>query len=347
MRAITLYSMMTSSPSTVKIAGGTLFICTLLTIRRLELRDPAHWTLTSSARKKPVRISYDPPSNDVSNNTFLATFERLMGSADLSLPQGYDAYVPLIVQHDGRILCRGSHKDVLSKARVKHYIEMLSVGRRIEREKGSDTRMNYPVGLRTRNDRFKPRERERESDGGHGILPVILVGSDNSGCTNTGSVDNVGFPRLAWHIPSPKYGNGWCQAVGMVGYTPWEMSKFSYNTWDWTFKWYNWRYPWSSKIDKAFWRGSTTGLSHSFDELPRAKLVRKSMERPDLIDAGFTGFCQGFKSMTGNSSTITAKHVRFNDQMKYKAIIDIDGNTWSSRFTKLLCTNSVIIKVRY
>ena len=35
----------------------------------------------------------------------------------------------------------------------------------------------------------------------------------------------------------------------------------------------------------------------------------------------------------------------FNDQMKFKAIIDIDGNTWSSRFPELLCTNSVVIKV--
>lgn len=173
-----------------------MFICTLLTIRRLELRDPAHWTLTSSARKKPVRISYDPPSNDVSNNTFLATFERLMGSADLSYPcySLQCSYVPLIVQHDGRILCRGSHKDALSKARVKHYIEMLSVGRRIEREKGSDTRMNYPVGLRTRNDRFKPRERERESDGGHGILPVILVGSDNADARTLAASTMPDFP---------------------------------------------------------------------------------------------------------------------------------------------------------
>ena len=29
----------------------------------------------------------------------------------------------------------------------------------------------------------------------------------------------------------------------------------------------------------------------------------------------------------------------FNDQMEYKAIVDIDGNDWSSRFPKLL-TNS-------
>jgi len=36
----------------------------------------------------------------------------------------------------------------------------------------------------------------------------------------------------------------------------------------------------------------------------------------------------------------------FEKQMAYRAIIDIDGNNWSSRFASLLCTNSVIIKVR-
>ena len=31
---------------------------------------------------------------------------------------------------------------------------------------------------------------------------------------------------------------------------------------------------------------------------------------------------------------------------KFKAIIDIDGNGWSSRFHKLLCMNSVVIKMQ-
>ena len=35
----------------------------------------------------------------------------------------------------------------------------------------------------------------------------------------------------------------------------------------------------------------------------------------------------------------------FEAQMAYRAIIDIDGNNWSSRFASLLCMNSVI-KVR-
>jgi hypothetical protein len=39
--------------------------------------------------------------------------------------------------------------------------------------------------------------------------------------------------------------------------------------------------------------------------------------------------------------------MEFDEQMNYKAIMDIDGNSWTGRFSKLLCTNSVVIKVRY
>jgi len=73
------------------------------------------------------------------------------------------------------------------------------------------------------------------------------------------------------------------------------------------------------------------------------------MERPDLIDAGFTSFVQYFASMKeellSKNLTITAKQMQFDDQVNYRAILDIDGNSWSSRFPKILCTNSVAIKV--
>ena len=34
-----------------------------------------------------------------------------------------------------------------------------------------------------------------------------------------------------------------------------------------------------------------------------------------------------------------------NTSMKYKAVLDIDGNSWSSRFPRLLCYNSAVIKI--
>jgi hypothetical protein len=37
--------------------------------------------------------------------------------------------------------------------------------------------------------------------------------------------------------------------------------------------------------------------------------------------------------------------IPFDDFQLYKEIIDIDGNGWSGRFLRLLCTNSVVIKL--
>jgi len=106
----------------------------------------------------------------------------------------------------------------------------------------------------------------------------------------------------------------------------------------------------------AIWRGSTTGPHFiSFHDLPRTRLVRLSLDRSDIINAKFTSFVQGHEHEHSTAAAAAAvlnqtvfdiaEYMTFNELMQYRAIIDIDGNFWSSRFTKLLCTNSVIIKV--
>ena len=77
--------------------------------------------------------------------------------------------------------------------------------------------------------------------------------------------------------------------------------------------------------------------------------MQKSVENPGLIDAGFVKLIQQYepkKYELLNQTTILTDRMEFDDQMKYKAILDIDGNNWSARFPKLLCSNSVVIKVR-
>ena len=71
------------------------------------------------------------------------------------------------------------------------------------------------------------------------------------------------------------------------------------------------------------------------------------MASPGVIDAGFVKLNQQYSSRETELSnqTILTERIHFDDQMKYKAILDIDGNNWSGRFPKLLCTNSVTIKV--
>jgi hypothetical protein len=38
-------------------------------------------------------------------------------------------------------------------------------------------------------------------------------------------------------------------------------------------------------------------------------------------------------------------YMNFSDFQRYRAVLDVDGNSWSERFPKLLCSNSVVIKI--
>ena len=71
------------------------------------------------------------------------------------------------------------------------------------------------------------------------------------------------------------------------------------------------------------------------------------MENPKLIDAGFVKLIQQYESRNNKflNQTILTEHMHFDDQMKYNAILGVDGNNWLGRFPKLLCANSVVIKV--
>lgn len=326
-------------PQRLKISGLFCLLSAVAVIANIGLNACKH-------RFRAGSVSYIPPSNVT--NELLAIFEKVISSANLLLSPGFEAYVPIILENR-TILCRNSHKGTISNARIHSFIETMHVGM-----KSSDILAN--------------------SDGTTS-LPIILIESDSSGCLHRNHphvanwlhhhprfasrysihdhVDQAFFPRFTWHTPSPKYGTGWCKAIGMTGYESSSLINDQCNTWffdctwDRTFKNYEYKYPWQSKIDRAVWRGSTTGPQYvPFDDLPRAKLVKKSMGRPDIIDAGFTSFVQGWEWQNLSKQTIAASAIPFEDLMKYRAIIDIDGNTWSSRFTKLLCTNSVIIKVR-
>jgi hypothetical protein len=189
------------------------------------------------------------------------------------------------------------------------------------------------------------------------FLPIFVLIGDGFGCRISDGFDMVKYPRLSWALPATKYseyfGSKWCNTIGLPSYEIW----FSFrshkdsSSWDSTFAMYSERYPWNGKLKKAVWRGSSTyqqrynGLDLS--ETPRGKLVQLSMTNPGLIDAAFVQLIQQYEGQKDalTNKTILADRMRFDDQMKYKAIIDIDGNNWSSRFIKLLCTNSVVIKV--
>ena len=91
------------------------------------------------------------------------------------------------------------------------------------------------------------------------------------------------------------------------------------------------KYPWSKKINKVVWRGRVTGYTYPDGERPRTKLIQYARNYLDIMDV---------KPSTEKSQ------MPQDDFQKYKAILDIDGNAWSARLGKLLCYNSVVIKVR-
>lgn len=109
--------------------------------------------------------------------------------------------------------------------------------------------------------------------------------------------------------------------------------------------------PWDAKINKAVWRGSTTGEKWMFPnwrDLPRVKLVQIAAEHSHLIDAGLTNFNNRNDTEIKEIMDLglAGQRIEMHDYQKYKSIIDIDGNSWSSRFADLLCMNSVVIKVQ-
>lgn len=112
-------------------------------------------------------------------------------------------------------------------------------------------------------------------------------------------------------------------------------------------------FTWDKKIDMAFWRGATTGCEgpyYPFNCLnfPRSKLVRASIRKPDYLDARFNFYILA----AGEAPRpILLKHcplaesVSAGDSLKYKYLINIDGNTCSfSRMFWVMLSNSVLLK---
>jgi hypothetical protein len=111
---------------------------------------------------------------------------------------------------------------------------------------------------------------------------------------------------------------------------------------------------WEDKIEVAFWRGSSTGDvvrgDMSIEEIikrnDRFKLASESMKHPDLIDARICRYLQ----IEGDLSKIydhfgIANHVPHGDLIKYKYLINVDGNGCSwLRLPYIMYTGSVLFK---
>jgi hypothetical protein len=141
-------------------------------------------------------------------------------------------------------------------------------------------------------------------------------------------------------FPSPSYAT----VIGALENT---------SEWQRMFAWWESEYPWESKLRKVVWRGSLwENVPSKVYDSQRWRFMRTVTEMNgsgrDLYDAGFTGFFPYLiEEMNLNTSLVggTVEGVAMHDFQRYVATIDLDGNSWSSRFGSLLCFNSVVIKV--
>ena len=115
-------------------------------------------------------------------------------------------------------------------------------------------------------------------------------------------------------------------------------------------------FPWDQKIPQIMWRGSTCQYSwkdpndrfireNTIDFFSRANLCQLSEKYPHLIDAKFTIFVLGAENVP-SLQKYRGQWIRFEEQVKYKYQIFIDGNVvpFSNSVWKFLI-HSLIFKV--
>lgn len=124
-------------------------------------------------------------------------------------------------------------------------------------------------------------------------------------------------------------------------------------SWDVAFDEQNASHPWSGKVRQIVWRGTLTGKVETTltNPTPRVRLGMFAADHRSnpLIDIGIRGLPRSHAGDKVSSEILRRIEMKpsmpFENFANYMAILDIDGNSWSSRFGKLLCINSVIVKV--
>lgn len=160
------------------------------------------------------------------------------------------------------------------------------------------------------------------------------------------SYDNPLFLQ-ATHCPvftmCKKKGNKW--GVLYPEFRFFSYRKRIYNDISWTSD----HSPWMQKEEKAFWRGMTSGghySLHGWDLMPRSRLVLFSKEYPDVIDAAFTSPY----NLKNNVKQWMEHYGLFQpwqypvENIRYKYLVSIDGNTFASNFWWQLLSNCTVLK---
>lgn len=211
-------------------------------------------------------------------------------------------FTPLFITNDRKLLCPQMEPNTSLSRRVKNFAEMIR------------------SGLPSHHQRLLSSHALLMN----GTLPLLLMGGDGIGCDVTKHIDEYGFPRLTWSVPSHIHnGDKWCNAISVPSFEVWR--QFAKVNISHDVETHELDYPWSAKLSKIVWRGSTTHNprlygSVPFQDIPRAKLVQTSINDPDVIDAAFTKIHQRFANMSDDLEAMTrlVDRMDFDDQMKYR-----------------------------
>lgn len=112
---------------------------------------------------------------------------------------------------------------------------------------------------------------------------------------------------------------------------------------------------WNDKIDRAVFRGSSTGAGCDINTNMRLKLADMTMDYPQILDAGITKWNTRPRKLK-DSSRLQVQNIhkfRFGlvspltpeQQSSYKYVINVDGHVSAYRLSSELSYGSVILKV--
>jgi hypothetical protein len=109
----------------------------------------------------------------------------------------------------------------------------------------------------------------------------------------------------------------------------WNYSRQSQNEWHEQFEKWEREYPWDKKIPKLYWRGSCTHYKSMLApdsvryHIVNVSLQEENREWMDIMPVGLRE--------TSRCSRIGVNFTHSEESMRYRAVLDMDGNSWSER----------------
>lgn len=171
-------------------------------------------------------------------------------------------------------------------------------------------------------------------------LPLIFSIDDHRGCclNNFERTSAVDASNAVWSVPFITFSNAAnCQyRFPVPTYKTYEYTALRHRKQE-----FHDLYPWERKKKAAYWRGGCSdakrGHRGRFILLANANSTRRINVKP---------IKPGLLCPNEMDPRVMDRYQPPENAMKFKAVFDIDGNAWSERFSRLLCYNSAVIKIK-